>query len=177
MKKFLVISLLALLMMSIQMTAVFATDDDFVPESHLYMEEEAEMELEGEVIQVVQPLRDGMTSRRNPMISFKAPEGSLVILEVFHNASLMEEEENYQPIYEPMEFSIGALQRGWVAGIELKKGKNKLVFNGTLNEEALPTVERLITVKDREEVKEEVTRDVRESSTTDILKRLMNMGR
>ncbi len=175
MKKSLIISLLVLLVISIQMTVAFATDDDPITESQVSLEEVAE--LEENVIQVVQPLRDGMTSRRNPMISFKAPEGSTVILEVLHNASLMEEGENYLRIYEPMEFQIGALQRGWVAGIELKKGKNKLVFTGTLNEAPLPTVERVITVKDREEMKEEVTRDVRESSTTDILKRLMNMGR
>ena len=175
MKKFLVISLLALFMINIQITAVFATEDDILPESQLTLEEEAE--LEEDIIQVVQPLRDTMTSRRSPMISFKAPEGSVIRLEVFHNASLIEEEENYLPLYEAMEFEIGALQRGWVAGIELKKGKNKLLFTGSLKEEELPSVERIITVKDREEMKEEVTRDVRESSTTDIMRRLMNMGR
>lgn len=174
MKKFLVISLLVLLTISIKIAPVFATEDEVMLESPINLEEE--IDLEEDVIQVVQPQRNGATSRRSPMISFKAPEGSLVILEVFHNASLMEEEENYLPTYEPMEFEIGALQRGWVEGIELKKGKNKLVFTGTLKEEALPTVERIITVKDREEMKEEVTRDVRESSTTDILNRLMNMG-
>ncbi|SDZ13123.1 MULTISPECIES: hypothetical protein [Tindallia] len=175
MKKLLVTGLLALLLISIQTTSVFATEDDLLPENQPNLEEEAE--LEEDIIEVVQPLRDVTTSRRNPMISFKAPEGSLVTLEVYHNASLLEEEENYLPLYEPMEFEIGALQRGWVDGVELKKGKNKLIFSGSLKEEALPTVERIITVKDREEMKEEVTRDVRESSTTDIMKRLINMGR
>lgn len=174
MKKWILTGMLVLLLMGMQAGYAHAnpTGTDVLPE--------AEETIEPSPLNVLVPQKDRVTSRRTMVVSFSAPQGSLVTVEVFHNSSLTEE-EYYTALYEPMDFEIGVLERGWVE-LQLKKGKNKLLFTAQLPEEentveAVPpvTVERYITVKDLEEVRAELTRNVMQTSASDLIRRLTNM--
>ncbi|MEN1760113.1 hypothetical protein [Anoxynatronum sibiricum] len=172
MKKWIITGLLVLLMLSVQVGPVFANTD--------------EQEAAAAGFEVLVPQKDRVTSREVAMLSFSAPQGSTVTVEVFHNASLTDE-DNFTALYEPMIFEIGALERGWVE-LQLKKGMNRIFLTTYLNglpetpvsaleveaDEDRLVIERRITVKDLEEVREELTRNVRETTATDLIRRLTN---
>jgi hypothetical protein len=136
-------------------------------------------EVEQPLVEVLVPQTDRVTSRETMMVSFRAPQNSQVTVEVFHNASLTDE-ENFTALYEPMVFEIGVLERGWVE-LKLKKGVNRIVLTATIarqgQESALEVIERKITVKDLEEVREELTRSVMQTTATDLIRKLTNMDR
>ena len=130
--------------------------------------------------QVLVPLKDRVTSRETMVVSFRAPQGSAVTVEVFHRDA-QAAEDSFEVLYEPMEFAIGILERGWVE-LQLKKGVNRLVFSAQLprqsegQEPSLEVMERIVTVKDLEEVREEMTRSVLQTTTSDLIRRLTNMN-
>ena len=110
MKKWIIAGLLVLLMLGAQTGPAFANT--------------TEQDAAAAGFEVLVPQKDRVTSREVVMLSFSAPQGSTVVVEVFHNTSLTEE-ENFTALYEPMIFEIGALERGWVE-LQLQKGMNRV---------------------------------------------------
>lgn len=175
MKKWIIVSALILLFAGTQLQTAEATNTG-LDATILATNEAAEPSL----FDVLVPLKDRVTSRETMMVSFRAPKNSQVTVEVFHSAS-QTEEKIFTALYEPMVFEIGVLERGWVE-LKLKKGVNRIVLTGTLagsggeEEPVVEVIERLITVKDLEEVREELTRNVMQTTATDLIRRLTNMG-
>lgn len=173
MKKWIIAITLVLLFAGAQAQTADATNDN------IHAAILSAGETEAPLFDVLVPLKDRVTSRETIMVSFRAPRNSLVTVEVFHDNSLTEE-PNFEALYEPMKFEIGILERGWVE-LGLKKGVNRIVFTRTLpdqnegEEPVVEVIERRITVKDLEEVREELTRNVMQTSATDLIRRLTNM--
>lgn len=121
---------------------------------------------------VVTPEKNLVTSDTNLLLSFTAPEGTRVTVEVYHSTSVKANEENYVLICDPIEVQVGALQRGW-AEIQLKKGLNKITFKAT-NENGLQDVDtRIVRVKDISEIKEMIENLVN-TPTTKLLENIVN---
>jgi len=171
MKKWIIVGALVLLITSGQLMAAEATntnlDDTTISEAAA----------EQPMLEVLVPQKDRVTSRETMMISFRAPSESLVTVEVFHTAGVVENETEVA-LYEPMHFKIGVLERGWVE-LKLRKGINRIVLTTTMEqlnaEPKVEVTERIITVKDLEEVREELSRNVMQTTATDLIRRLTNM--
>ena len=171
MKKWIVAGALVLLITSGQLIAAEATNTNLVDTTII------EAVAEQPMLEVLVPQKDRVTSRETMMVSFRAPASSLVTVEVFHATGLTTNETEVA-LYEPMNFKIGVLERGWVE-LSLQKGINRIVLTTTmeqLNEEPkVEVTERMITVKDLEEVREELSRNVMQTTATDLIRRLTNM--
>lgn len=171
MKKWIVAGALVLLISSGQLIAAEATNTILVDTT--ISEAVAELPM----LEVLVPQKDRVTSRETMMVSFRAPANSQVTVEVFHTTGLPPNETE-MALYEPMNFKIGVLERGWVE-LSLRKGINRIVLTTTmeqLNEEPkVEVTERMITVKDLEEVREELSRNVMQTTATDLIRRLTNM--
>ncbi len=171
MKKWIIAGALILLMTSGQTATAEATntnvDDNTISEAIA----------EEPMLEVLVPQKDRVTSRETMMVSFRAPTDSLVVVEVFHTMG-MADNETPVALYEPMAFEIGVLERGWVE-LTLQKGINRIVLTTTLAqknvEPKVEVTERIITVKDLEEVREELSRNVMQTTATDLIRRLTNM--
>ncbi len=171
MKKWIVAGALILLMTSGQITAAEATNTNL--DNNTINEATAVQPM----LEVLVPQKDRVTSRETMMVSFRAPANSRVTVNVLHTTGLVENEIPVS-LYEPMEFEIGVLERGWVE-LTLQKGVNRIVLTTTLEQwnEApkVEVTERVITVKDLEEVREELSRNVMQTTATDLIRRLTNM--
>ena len=171
MKKWIIAGALLLLIASGQITVAEATntnlDDTTIGEAAA----------EQPMLEVLVPQKDRVTSRETMMVSFRAPENSLVAVEVFHTTGVVDN-ETAVALYEPMTFKIGVLERGWVE-LTLRRGINRIVLTTTLEQgnEApkVEVTERIITVKDLEEVREELSRKVMQTTAIDLIRQLTNM--
>lgn len=171
MKKWIVAGALILLMTSGQITAAEATNTNL---DNNTINEAAAVQ---PMLEVLVPQKDRVTSREIMMVSFRAPTNSRVTVNVLHTTGLVENEIPVA-LYEPMEFEIGVLERGWVE-LTLQKGVNRIVLTTTLQQRneapKVEVTERVITVKDLEEVREELSRNVMQTTATDLIRRLTNM--
>lgn len=171
MGKWIIAGALALLMAGGQLTTAEATN--ILPGEMA----RNEATVQQPVLEVLVPQKDRVTSRETMMVSFRAPSGTVVTVEVFHNPGLL---ENEVPVllYEPMTFRIGVLERGWVE-LTLKKGINRIVLTTTQEKEGqemiVEVTQRVITVKDLAEVRAELSRNVMQTTATDLIRRLTNM--
>lgn len=171
MKKWIIAGALVLLISSGQTIAAEATNTTL--EDMAISEATAEQPM----LEVLVPQKDRVTSRETMMVSFRAPANSQVKVEVFYTTGLATNETE-AALYEPMHFKIGVLERGWVE-LTLQKGINRIVLTTTMerpNEAPkVEVTERIITVKDLEEVREELSRNVMQTTATDLIRRLTNM--
>lgn len=87
------------------------------------------------------------------VLSFKAPEGSKVSIEVYNNISKDKNYKEYELSYEPIEITIGSFQRAW-AEIELSKGFNKIVFQAKHKNGMKDRQIRVINVMETQEIKQ-----------------------
>jgi hypothetical protein len=158
-KKMIIACALILIFMSVQASEVNATNTALIAPTA------------GQAFEVLVPLSDRLTSRENFMVSFRAPRGSVVRVDVLHTDSLTNDEQ-FSPLYEPMKFEIGVLERGWVE-LKLNKGRNKIIFTATKGEQT-QVISRMITVKDLEVVRQEMSRGVLQTSASDLIRRLTN---
>lgn len=127
--------------------------------------------------QVITPARNMITSDRNIILSMIAPEGTTVKIEVFYNASVVKNKENYLLSQDPIELKIGALQRGW-AEVELKKGLSKIEFTALYKNGVKDVRTRFITIKNIEDVKKLIEQSIEKigaTSSTDTLNRIVNI--
>ena len=95
-----------------------------------------------------------------------ASRGTNVCIEVYHNGSVDKDKENYILLYDPIDITIGVLQRGW-ASIDLKSGLNKVQFTIEYKNGSKDTMERIVNVMDIKEVKQ-LFRDVVSKPTLGI---------
>lgn len=95
----------------------------------------------------------------NLFISFNASEGSLVTISVYHNTSLSNDEERFVLLNEPSKVKVGNIQRGF-AEVMLRKGTNRVDFKIDFEKGEELVVSRMVTVKDIEEVKKQVTEGI-----------------
>lgn len=171
MKKWIVAGALLLLMTSGQIAVAEATNTNL--EDNAISEAMAEQPM----LEVLVPQKDRVTSRETMMVSFRAPANSLVTVEVFHTTGVIDN-ETAVALYEPMAFKIGVLERGWVE-LTLRRGINRIVLTTILEKgnEApkVEVTERIITVKDLEEVREELSRKVMQTTAIDLIRQLTNM--
>ena len=158
-KKMIITFALIMVFMSVQASEVNATNTALITPTT------------GQAFEVLVPLNDRLTSRENFMVSFRAPRGSVVTVNVLHTESLTNDEQ-FSPLYEPMKFEIGVLERGWVE-LKLNKGRNKIVFTAAKAEQT-HVINRMITVKDLEVVREEMSRGVLQTTASDLIRRLTN---
>ena len=159
MKKIIIAIALTMIFMSVQASEVNAANTALIAPSA------------GQGFEVLVPLNDRLTSRENFMVSFRAPRGSVVTVDVLHTDSLTNDEQ-FSPLYEPMKFEIGVLERGWVE-LKLNKGRNKIIFTADIAERT-QVINRMITVKDLEVVRQEMSRGVLQTSASDLIRRLTN---
>lgn len=103
--------------------------------------------------EVVIPEKDAVTSDKNLVLSFKAPQDTKVSIEVYHNVSKDDETEKYELSYDPIEVTVGSIQMGW-AEIELQPGLNKIEFKAKYKDGSEDSVVRIVNVMDVQEVKQ-----------------------
>lgn len=103
--------------------------------------------------EILEPKRDTVTTDKNMLLSFKASRGTNVCIEVYHNDSVEKDKENYILLYDPIDITIGVLQRGW-ASIDLKSGLNKIQFTIEYKNGSKDNMERTVNVMDIKEVKQ-----------------------
>ena len=116
--------------------------------------------------EVLEPERDTVTTDKNMLLSFRASRGTNVCIEVYHNGSVDKDKENYILLYDPIDITIGVLQRGW-ASIDLKSGLNKVQFTIEYKNGSKDNMERIVNVMDIKEVKQ-LFRDVVSKPTLGI---------
>ncbi|AOY75333.1 hypothetical protein [Clostridium formicaceticum] len=132
-----------------------------------------ETKVEQETLKVLTPNRAVVTSDKNMVLSFTAPEGTTVTIDVYYNASVATSKQNYVAAYDPIEVKIGALQRGW-AEVELRKGLNKIDFTAVYKDGGEDTISRTVEVKDMNDVKKQVEESIASTSSTERLKSIVN---
>lgn len=116
--------------------------------------------------EILEPEKNIITTDKNILLSFRASRGTDVCIEVYYNGSIEGDTEKYILSREPIDITIGALQRGW-ASIDLRSGLNKIQFiikykNGSEN-----NMERIINVMDIKEVRQ-LLQDAVNKSTLSI---------
>jgi len=121
------------------------------------------------LFEVVNPEKNFVTSNKNLVLSFKAPNDTKVSIEVYHNISKDEKEEEYVLSYDPIEVTVGAIQMGW-AEIKLKSGLNKIQFTANYKDGKKYRIVRRIKVMEVEEVKQ-ILEEIVNTSTLGIGKR------
>lgn len=119
--------------------------------------------------EILEMEKNVVTTDKNILLSFRATEGTDVRIEVYHNASTREKEENYVLSYDPIEIKVGAFQKGW-ASVDLKTGLNKIVVVVSYRREPEDSLERLVNVMEVHEVKQ-LMQDVVNKSTLGVGKR------
>lgn len=119
--------------------------------------------------EVVIPEKDSVTSDKNLVLSFKAPQGTKVSIEVYHNVSKDDETEDYELSYDPIEVTVGLIQMGW-AEIELQSGLNKIEFKAKYKDGSEDSAVRIVKVMDVEEVKQ-ILEEIVTKSTLGVGKR------
>lgn len=119
--------------------------------------------------EVVAPKKKLVTSDKNLVLSFKAPKDTKVSIEVYHNASKDEKEEEYELSYDPIEVTVGAIQMGW-AEIELKYGLNKIKFTANYKDGSTDSDVRNVKLMNVKEVKQ-LLEDIVNKSTLGTGKR------
>lgn len=127
------------------------------------------VEIVKQSFEVVKPEKDVVTSDKTLLLSFRAPEGTKVSIEVYHNISKDPKEENYVLSYDPIDVTVGAFQRGW-ADIELSSGQNKIQFTAKYKDGSRDSAVRLVNVMEVQEVKQ-LLEDIVNKSTLGIGKR------
>lgn len=114
--------------------------------------------------EVVNPeKKDLATSDKNLALSFKAPKDTKVSIEVYHNVSNDDKEEEFVLSYDPIEITVGPIQMGW-AEIELKSGLNKIEFTATYKDGTVHTSVRRVRVMKVEEIKQILEQIVNKST-------------
>lgn len=113
--------------------------------------------------EVVNPEKNFTTNDKNLVLSFKAPKDTKVSIEVYHNVSSDDEEEEFVLSYDPIEVTVGAIQMGW-AEIELKSGLNKIEFTATYKDGTEHTSVRRVKVMEVEEIKQILEQIVNKST-------------
>lgn len=103
--------------------------------------------------EVLEPKRNTVTVDRNTLLSFRASKDTDVCIEVYHNSSIEKDKEKYILLHDPIDITIGALQRGW-ASIDLKSGLNKIQFMIKYKNGLEDSMERTINVMDAQEIKQ-----------------------
>ncbi|ABR50822.1 hypothetical protein Amet_4756 [Alkaliphilus metalliredigens QYMF] len=153
--------------------AVVYANPDQVNYSNVNIEEIKETE---RPFQVISPVRNVTTTKKNMILTFTASEGTTVTIDVYHNSNEDGETENFVQIGETIEMEVGSLERRTIS-VELQKGKNKITFkaiqpNGTKHEEV-----RFVMLKDIEEVQQEVNESISGNSTAQTIQNILNTGR
>lgn len=134
-----------------------------------------ETTVEQESLRVINPRRDMVSGDNNTVLTFSAPEGTTVTIDVYYNTSVSNDKQNYVQAYDTIEVEIGALKRGWTE-VELKKGLNKIDFTAIYKNGSEEVITRIIEVKDMEEVKQQVEKSIINTSSTEALKNIANTG-
>ena len=128
--------------------------------------------------QVITPDRDITSNNGNIVLEFVAPEGTKVNIQVFFNASLVQNKENFVASHDPIDVEIGALQRGWAA-LELRRGLTKIEIEATLKNGTKETAVRYVTVRNQEEIKksiEDAIKGITNTSSSTVIKNITNSG-
>lgn len=128
---------------------------------------------EQEAFKLVTPSNNMVSFDTNIVTVFTAPEGTMVTVNVYYNASVDTKKQNYVEAYEPIEVEVGALQRRAVE-VELKKGLNKIDFTAVYKDGIKDIISRVIEVKDIVEVDQQVKKDIANTSSTETLKKIVN---
>ncbi len=135
--------------------------------------EAQEVKIENEeTLEIVTPNKE-VVPDTDLLVIFKAPEGTTVILSVYYNTSVATNKQNYVEAYDPIEVVLGPLQKGW-AEIKLKKGLNKINFVATYKDGNQDVINRIIEVKNMDEIDEQVTKGIGSASSTKVLKTIVN---
>ncbi|QUH25181.1 hypothetical protein [Serpentinicella alkaliphila] len=103
--------------------------------------------------------RNLTTNDPNLFVSFNASEKSTVTISVFHNTSLANDEEKFVLVDEPVMVEVGTIQRGFTE-LVLRKGTNKIEFKVDFEKGEELIVNRVVVVRDIEEVKKQLTDSV-----------------
>lgn len=103
--------------------------------------------------EILEPERNITITDKNTLLSFKASKDTNVCIEVYHNSSIEKDKEKYILLHDPIDITIGALQRGW-ASIDLKSGLNKIQFMIKYKNGSEDSMERIINVMDAKEIKQ-----------------------
>ena len=122
-----------------------------------------EIEAAKQSFEVVIPEKDFVTSDKNLVLTFKAPKDTKVSIEVYHNSSKDEKEEDYVLSHDPIEVTIGEMQMGW-ADIELKSGLNKIEFTAEYKDGLTDSIVRHVKVLNVEELKQMIEQIVNQST-------------
>ena len=130
---------------------------------------------ESEKLELVYPEENTTVADKNSVMSFTAPQGTAVTVEVYHNTSMSPDEENYILSQDPTKVNIGALQRGWVE-IELRRGLNRVDFTAEYENGESESITRFITLTDMTETKK-LLENAFNRSAVDILRNITNRGK
>ncbi|AKL97334.1 hypothetical protein CACET_c39060 [Clostridium aceticum] len=164
MMKKLIVSTVVLLIIGGSSAVVYGNNDTSTAQ---------EAKVEQETLKILTPNRNIVASDRNMVLSFTAPEGTTVTIDVYYNTSVATSKQNYVAAYDPIEIKVGALQRGW-AEVELRKGLNKIDFTAVYKDGREDTISRTVEVKDIDDVKKQVEQSIASTSSTERLKSIVN---
>ena len=103
--------------------------------------------------EILEPKKNIVTTDKNALLSFKASRDTDVCIEVYYNSSIEKDKEKYILLCDPIDITVGALQRGW-ASIDLRQGLNKIQFIIKYKNGLEDSMERVINVMDAEEIKQ-----------------------
>lgn len=131
--------------------------------------------LQEETFKLTNPRKNMVVTNTDIVLTFTAPEGTTVTIDVYYNTSVATNKQNYVKAYDSIEVEIGALQRGY-AEVELKKGLNKIDFTAIYQNGIKDVISRIVEVKDIKEVKEQVEKSIATTSSTETLKNIANSG-
>ncbi|MDI9475848.1 MAG: hypothetical protein ACOX0L_09075 [Natronincolaceae bacterium] len=111
------------------------------------------VETGGYFFEIIEPERSIITTDKNALVSFRASRDTDICIEVYHNSSIEKDKEKYILLYDPIDITVGALQRGW-ASVDLKLGLNKIQFMIKYKNGSEDSIERIINVMDAKEIKQ-----------------------
>ncbi|HZK57259.1 MAG TPA: hypothetical protein VFD17_03020 [Clostridia bacterium] len=103
--------------------------------------------------EILEPKGNIATVDKNILLSFRAPRDTNIYIEIYHNSSIEKDKEKYILLHDPIDITVGALQRGW-ASIDLKSGLNKVQFMVKYNNGSEDSMERIINVMDAKEIEQ-----------------------
>lgn len=103
--------------------------------------------------EILKPEGNISTTDKNILLTFRAPRDTNIYIEIYHNSSIEKDKEKYILLHEPIDITVGALQRGW-ASIDLKSGLNKVQFMVKYKNGSEDSMERIINVMDAQEIKQ-----------------------
>jgi len=115
-----------------------------------------------------------VVSETDILLTLTAPQGTKVVIDVYNNTSVSKSKPNYVIAGDPIEIEIGALQRNWVE-IELNKGLNKIDFKAVYEDGLEDVISRIIEVKDKNELKEQINNSNVSTSSTNALNNIANI--